>query len=223
MPCNIGFKETAKIRLPNPAPQKFKKKVAPPPADMELLLRIGEDDPEFLEWMNALDVRPLLEEALRRAQSKIGSAPTLALSITEDGALLLQADLASEKERKNLEKTASLIGNLFQAEVLGIVIQLLDYDTEVTQDGTHIMIEGEKHETGDAPVHKYVRVTTTKEESDGVVMFEHFDSKLSLASEQQKFFALSEKLGVAITVFRKESGGQPIPAGTAHKDFLKRR
>ncbi len=72
MPCDLGYKIVAKVTIPAPLPQDFKEEVKPPTIDQDLLDKIGEDDPEFLEWIEGLDTQPLFEEALQRAQLAVG-------------------------------------------------------------------------------------------------------------------------------------------------------
>lgn len=68
MPCNIGYKIVAKVKIPEVVVQKFKEEIQAPQIDQDLLEKIGEDDPAFSQWLNELDIKPLLEEALRRAR-----------------------------------------------------------------------------------------------------------------------------------------------------------
>ena len=70
MPCNIGYKSYAKIEIPEPQPQVFTSKFEAPTIDADLLTKLGEEDPEFLEWASELNTKPLLEEALRRVLAK---------------------------------------------------------------------------------------------------------------------------------------------------------
>lgn len=67
MPCDIGYKNIARIRVKPRMPSMFKERVESPKIDKELLDNMGVDDAEFLEWVSELDTTPLLNEALRRA------------------------------------------------------------------------------------------------------------------------------------------------------------
>ena len=73
MPCNIGYKSYAKIEIPEPQPQTFTAKSEAPDINAELLTKLGEEDPEFLSWVQELGTKPLLEEALKRALQKLGA------------------------------------------------------------------------------------------------------------------------------------------------------
>lgn len=89
MPCNIGYKTYQPIRLPQPKPQTFRKKMPAPKVDQELMDKLGADDPEFLAWMNKLNTKPLLEEALKRTLESTPSED-VDFSITNDGNLLAE-------------------------------------------------------------------------------------------------------------------------------------
>lgn len=67
MPCDIGYKSIARIRVKPRMPSIFKERVEAPKIDKELSDNMGVDDAEFLEWASELDTTPLLNEALRRA------------------------------------------------------------------------------------------------------------------------------------------------------------
>ena len=71
MPCNIGYKSYAEVVIPQPQPQIFKAKAEAPNIDADLLKKLGEEDPAFLEWLRDLDTRPLLEEALKRTSKLV--------------------------------------------------------------------------------------------------------------------------------------------------------
>jgi hypothetical protein len=71
MPCDIGVRSFAKVEIPVPQPQEFSVKSEAPQVDEDLLGKLGIEDPEFLEGIQELDTKPLLEEALRRAQQNL--------------------------------------------------------------------------------------------------------------------------------------------------------
>ena len=71
MPCNFGFKSYAKVVIPEPQPEAFRAEVEGPKIDAELLEKLGNEEPEFLEWLSDLDAQPLLAEALKRTLTKI--------------------------------------------------------------------------------------------------------------------------------------------------------
>ena len=62
MPCNIGYKSYAKVVIPESQLQDFKAKADAPKIDVDLLAKLGNEDPEFLEWASDRDTKPLLEE-----------------------------------------------------------------------------------------------------------------------------------------------------------------
>src|SRR5438477_12792953 len=67
MPCDIGYRSTAKARIETPAPQAFVSRARAPEIDEELLERLGVAEPTFIGWLEELDTTPLLEAALERA------------------------------------------------------------------------------------------------------------------------------------------------------------
>ena len=71
-------------------------------------------------------------------------------------------------------------------------------------------------------MNRYLKVTRNAA-GDGVFAFEHFDSKKSLLSEEQKFVALAQKLGVKLVLRDAETRGQPIAVGTVHGHFLREK
>lgn len=221
MPCNIGFKSVIPVKIPKPLPKKFRKKVEAPKIDSDLLAKIGEDDPEFLEWLQELDINPLLAEALKRALAKAGSLEKLKFFLPGDGTLEAKAEYENEREKEELEKTAADFTSLWQMEILAIVAQLLDYEvafSRIKVKGREVMtIEAEKQEG--ANVHKYLKII--KDADNAAIAFEHFDSKESLAKERAKFLGLAQKLGVRIEMGEIEESGQAIATGTVHKNFLK--
>jgi|SRR3989344_375644 len=218
MPCDLGYKQINKIKIPAPAPQEFKEKIKPPEVDADLLEKIGENDLAFLEWLNDLDIKPLLEKALSAAKQKIGDSGLLKSSIDENGNLIISGSFKNNSEKKRLESATSALSEQFQFEVLKIVAELLDYELVLSKgkNGEPIL-EGEKDT--DSGVHKYLKVTKDKN-GNGVLAFEHFASKEELSSEEEKFLGLAQKLGVKISVEETKRSGQPLPANAVHKDFL---
>ena len=223
MPCDIGYKTVARVRVPAPMPQDFKEEAKAPEIDRDLLEKLGEDDPEFAEWVQGLDVAPLLAEALKRALLKVPSAGILNASIKK-GNLVTRGRFTTNAQRRQLEAAASLLSQQFQMEVVQVVAQILDYATVMNSEKNGaediLALEGEK-ETGQG-VNRYLKVTR-KAAGDGVFAFEHFDSKKSLISEEQKFTALAQKLGVKLVLRDAETRGQPIAVGTVHDHFLREK
>lgn len=212
MPCNIGYREISRVRIPKP--QTFKEKTEAPKIDSELLVKIGEDDPKFLEWMKELDVNPLLREALKRALAAAGKTSPVKFRVDENGFLEASSNYADKTQKKEIEGITNRVFSRFQMEVLAIVAQLLDYEIIVSQTG----IEGEKNTN--SGVNRYLKITEAGSE-DSLLQFEHFESQASLKKERRKFVALAQKLGIKIAIIESESGGQPIAEGALHKDFLK--
>lgn len=219
MPCDIGYKNFSRVSIPAPQPLEFRSRHEAPKVDAELMARIGRDDPGFVAWLQELDTGPLLAEALKRTLAALPPGK-LKFSI-ENGGLAASATFTSQAQKRTLEEKADKIGRRWQMEVLKIVLTLLGYETRITAAGELLMLEAEKH-GGGRQVHEYVRVTMDPAQGASV-MFEHFASKKELEADRDKFRALSQKLGVPIRVVESRESGSPIPEGTEHKHFLKRR
>jgi len=222
MPCNIGYRQIAKIAIPKPQSQEFKEKVKPPEIDEDLLEKIGDQDPVFAQWLGELKINPLLKAALDTAVTKVRGARSLSFSITKNGNLIIGGRFASPEEKRNVESLVTQLSNQFQMEVLAIIVQLLDYEITLMQEEQDkkivLTLEGEKEAA--SGIHKYLKITRNSK-GEGVFIFEHFASAQELTAEQQKFLALAQKLGIKIVIHEVEKGGQAIPIGTKHKDFLK--
>lgn len=215
MPCNIGYKSYSRIRIPAPQPQKFKSKAKAPEVDAELMTRLGQDDPQFAEWLNELNIASLLTEALRRALARTDGG-NVEFSIAKNGDLVAEAEYKSERSRKKIEKAVASISARWQMEVLCIIAELLDFRAVITTVGSSLILEGEKEkETG---VHEYIRIENGT--SGASIRFEHYRSAEALRQDKDKYLALSQKLGVKIALMDSEEGGQPIPQGTVHQHFL---
>ncbi|MEK7654282.1 MAG: hypothetical protein AAB345_03300 [Patescibacteria group bacterium] len=219
MPCDIGYRSWAVITIPKPTYQKFKKKVSPPKVDTDLLSKIGEDDPEFLDWLNGLDVQPLLKEALKRAKKQVRGSSSLRCSVLADGSLVMTGKYADSRKRGNLENLSEDISRRYQMEVLAIVAELLEYDIRITERGDTLILEGEKHQDG-TQVHRYFKVTMDAS-GRGEIRFEHFSSPSARDAELNKFVGLAQLLGVRIDVQGIQEAGKPIAEGEIHHDFLK--
>ncbi len=147
MPCNIGYRVYAPIKIPAPVPQEFKSRTEAPKIDAELLDRLGESDPVFCEWLKALDIKPLLQQALERALTKVKITKTLKVQISDAGYLEAQASFIGEAQKAKLEKLSGQVASQFQLEVMKMIAELLDYETAVTEDKNGgWVIEGEKNE-----------------------------------------------------------------------------
>lgn len=222
MPCDLGYKSFSRVTVPVPKPLVVKKRTAAPKVDAELMARIGQDDPTFVEWMNELDASPLLQSALARALAAVGGASPVTFSI-EAGGLTAAATCKDGAEKARAEEIAERVGTRWQMEVLAIVAELIDFETSiaVTREGGQdvITLEGEKR--GDEQVHEYLRVTLDPAKGSAV-LFEHFASEKKLAAVKAKFLALAQKLGVRIRLGETRESGNPIPSGSVHKHFIKK-
>jgi len=218
MPCDLGYKSYIVVRLPKPQPKQFKKKIQSPKIDAELLSLIGADEPEFVEWLNDMKTKPLLEEALRRAFKKVSIPKGLRFSV-DDGSLIVIGAYTDAVAKAAMEEASRAVGERYQMEILTIVAQLLDYEViaSVAKDGSWT-IKGEKEQEG-VEVNAYLEVT--KDADGGAMMFEHFQSAKARDLEQAKFLATAQKLGLKISVGERRASGSPIPGGAHHKHFLK--
>jgi hypothetical protein len=215
MPCDIGYKSYSRIRIPAPQPQKFKSKVKAPKVDAELMARLGQDDPQFVEWLNELDIAPLLQAALERALAATDGG-SVEFSVAKNGDLIAEAEYKNDRARKKIEKAVAAVSARWQMEVLGVIAQLLDFSVVISAAGSSFTLEGEKeNETG---VHEYIRIVN--EPSGASIRFEHYRSPEALQKDKDKLLALAQKLGVKIAVVDTEDGGQPVPQGTVHRHFL---
>lgn len=219
MPCDIGYRTWAELTIPKPTFQKFKKKVAPPKVDADLLEKIGEDDPAFLDWLDGLDVQSLLKEALKRARKQVRGASNLNCSVLTDGSLVLSGKYQDENKRSRLEQLSERISRRYQIEVLAIVAELLDYDILITDCGDTLILEGEKHQDG-TQVHRYFKITKGLD-GKGEIRFEHFSSPSARDAELNKFTALAQALGIRLELEGVREAGRPIAEGEVHHDFLK--
>ncbi len=219
MPCNIGYKSFARVRIPTPQPQKFKSKAKAPTPDAELLERIGVSDPKFIEWLMELDIVPLLQEALRRTLEKV-DAPGIDCSIAANGDLIMEGEYRNAAKKKALASTVTAVSSRWQAEALSVIVQLLDYETAVQAESSgRYSVKGEKQ--GEGQVHEYISIT--RDGQTDALRFEHFASINELQLERAKFLALAQKFGIKIQITESQENGQPIPTGAVHRDFLRHR
>lgn len=210
MPCDIGYKTYAPIQIPQSKPQIFKKRMPAPGVDQDLLEKLGIDDRQFLEWINELDIKPLLEEALKRALA-VQLPRNVSFSITEDGNVLAESAYLDGRGKDIIEKATDRMLNRWQMEVLKIVTQLLGYDANIQSrltgnNETLILVAEEK---GKSHPCKYIRVSKDSN-GNGEITFEHFASKPGLEKEKVKFAALAQKLGIKIVLPDSPISGQPI-------------
>ncbi len=212
MPCDIGYKGYARVEIPVPEPQRFDVKSEAPAIDADLLEKLGIEDPDFLEWVSGLDRRPLLEEALKRALIR---ADTSGLDFMVDNRGMLQAkgSYVSPAQKKQLEKVSAAVADRWQFEILGIVAELLDYTVTITQSGDDMIMEAQ--EAGKTHPCDYIKVTRRKNTAE--ITFEHFKSRKALELAEAKFTALADKLGVKLSVKKREvKEGDPFPETVRH-------
>lgn len=213
MPCNIGYKSYAKIEIPEPQPQTFKAKADAPKIDADLLAKLGNEDPEFLEWTGELDTKSLLEEALKRTLAKV-NVKGIKFEISVKGMLEMKSEYFNEKEKQLLDLATSRISERWQFQILGIVAQLLGYTVTITQSSAgEFLLEAE--EEGKSHPCNYIKVT--KRDGNATLTFEHFKSRGELQLETAKFLTLANKLGVKIVLGDPTiSEGDPFPGEELH-------
>ncbi|MBI5152851.1 MAG: hypothetical protein HZA36_00080 [Parcubacteria group bacterium] len=207
MPCNIGFKSYAKIEVPEPQPQVFTSKSEAPTIDADLLEKLGEEDPEFLEWASGLDTRPLLEEALKRVLAKT-DAKGIDFLVDKNGMLEAKGSFITEREKRVLRDRAATVSNDWQFEILGIVAELLNYSVRITKNGEERVLEAEE----EGGVHPCNSINVTRRDNTSTLTFEHFKTRKALTLETAKFLALADRLGVKIALRGNDiSEGDPFP------------
>lgn len=212
MPCNIGYKSYAKVVIPEPQPQTFKAKAEAPKIDADLLAKLGNEDPEFLEWVGDLDVTPLLQEALKRTLSKT-TVKGVKFTVNEEGMLEAKGSYFSDKEKRSLDQTTSDVSERWQFEILGIVAELLGYKVIITQNGREFILEAE--EEGKSHPCDYIKIV--KKDGNATLTFEHFKSRKALQVETAKFLMLANTLGVKIAMGEHTiSEGDPFPYEERH-------
>lgn len=218
MPCNIGYKNVSKIQILAPQLKKFESKTEIPAVDADLLEKIGENDPIFVEWLKELDTKPLLENALEKAIADVENSDMMNFSIDDSGYLNADADYVGDSEKAEIEKIIDSVSNQFQFELLKTVLELLDYTAILSKENADgFVLEGEKNE--ESTVHKYVRIDKAVDE-ESVLRFEHFESPQSLEKEKEEFLGLLQRLGIRIDISESQDNGQPIQDGTVHQYFL---
>ena len=220
MPCDLGFKSYSRIDVPVQQPAVLKKRCAAPAVDAELMRLIGQDDQQFVEWINELDTAPLLQKALDAALSA-GGARGVTFSVSADG-LIAETTYLGAREKQRAEKAIEKVSRRWQIEVLAVAAQLLDFETQVTATAVGgkdvLMLEGEKH--GSSRVHEYWRVSFDPA-AETTMLFEHFASRQEVDAVRDKFLALSQRLGVRIAVTATRQSGSPIPEGAVHEHFIR--
>ncbi len=207
MPCDIGYKSYAKIEIPEPQPQVFTSKFEAPAIDADLLEKLGEEDPEFLEWVGELNTKPLLEEALKRVLAKM-DATGIDFVIDKNGMLEAKGSFVTDREKRVLRDRATAISQDWQFEILGIVAQLLNYSVRITKNGEEFVLEAEE----EGGVHPCNYIKVVRRGSSSELIFEHFKTRKALVLETAKFLALADRLGVKIALRSNEiSEGDPFP------------
>lgn len=213
MPCNIGFKSFAKAEIPVPQPQTFKTKAEAPTIDADLLEKLGIEDATFLKWAQALDTKPLLKEALKRALAKL-SVSGVEFQVNDEGVLEASGRYLSATEKRILAEQTSLVTDQWQIETLAIVTELLDYTPTISKNGKELTLVAE--EAGKSHPCDYIKVT--KKGGDGSICFEHFKSRSALDLATAKLLLLAHKLGVKIATGKLTvSEGDPLPSNIQHK------
>lgn len=195
MPCDVGYKSYAKTKIPAPEPQTFLTASEAPDISADLLDKLGIEDPDFLSWVSSIDTRSLLEEALKRAL-KATKTGGLSFSLDERGMLKAEGRFTTDAEKRRLEEVSSMMSKRWQFEILGIVAELLDYTSTITQNAGLITLEAE--ESGKSHPCDYIKISQRGDEAE--ITFEHFKSRRALDLATAKFTALANKLGVKISI-----------------------
>ena len=207
MPCNIGYKSYAKIEIPEPQPQVFTSKFEAPAIDADLLTKLGEEDPEFLEWASELNTKPLLEEVLRRVLAKTNTKG-VDFAVDKKGMLEAKGSFVTDREKGVLRDRVAAISSNWQFEILGIVAELLSYSVRITKNGEELVLEAEE----EGGVHPCNYIKVTRRGNVSTLVFEHFKTRKALTLEIAKFLALADRLGVKIALQGNEiSEGDPFP------------
>lgn len=203
MPCDIGLRNVVRVKVQVPVPKNLRVRVKPEEIDQDLLEKLGEEDGEFLQWLQGLDTKPILEEALSRALNFLGLSKS-DTSVT-NGYLEVRGKYTTSSEKRKIEENADAVGKRFQIETLNAIAQVLGYETTITSSKNgEVKIEGERE--GDLGVHKYLAITKGADGS-GDLRFEHFATKKELRAETAKLLALAGKFGVKIAVEGVEEAG----------------
>ena len=217
MPCNIGYRTYQEVYLPVPQPKKLKKKVEAPKVNVDLLNKLGETSPEFVEWFGELDVKSLLSFELGET---LKNHKTTGINFSiEDGFVVAETKYTGDAEKNKAEKIISEVMNEFQMRVLDMVAKLLYFETVISERNGEFIIEGEKSNVDNKQVTRYLKI---KRSSDGQseITFEHYSSKGVLAQEREKFTVLAQKFGIPIDMTLPRETGDPIPVGVEHKGHL---
>ncbi len=221
MPCDIGYKSYQETYLPAPQPQpkKFAKKVEAPKIDQDLLDKVGETDPEFVEWFKELDADKLLGFILEETL-KSNSVKGLKFSV-DNGFVVVDGEYSSEAEKRRLNNATSEFMNEFQMRTIEMIAKLLGFETALRKKDGKLIIEGEKANTDNNQVTRYLKISRDAS-GKSEIMFEHYSNPKALKEEQGKFSLLSEIFRVPINFTEvKRTSGSPIPAGEVHNGHLK--
>jgi len=207
MPCDIGWRAYERVTIPAPLPQDFTVKAQAPDINEDLMEKLGVEDPEFLDGISQMDVKPLLEQALERALEKVDKGG-LDFSVGDDGMLKASGSFVTADQKRRLKAASDKVMDRWQMEILGIVTELLGYDVIITQNGDEITIEAS--ESGKHHPCDYIKITRKGGKAE--ITFEHFKSKKALELAMGKFEALARKLGVKIAIKKPEiKEGDPFP------------
>jgi hypothetical protein len=218
MPCDIGYKSFQEVYLPVPQPKKLSKKVEAPKVDLDLLEKIGEGSPEFIEWFGELDSDSLLGFVLSEVlQGRNLKGINFGV---KDGTVLATTEYKTEAEKKAIEKVIDGVMNDFQMRTLKMIAEILGFETVIRERNGEIVIEGEKLNTDNNQVTRYLKISRGTE-GKSQIMFEHYSSKKILEEERGKFTLLAQKFGLPVDFTLPRTQGSPIPTGEVHKGHLK--
>ena len=207
MPCNIGYKSYATIKIPAPEPQTFTNNAMAPDIDADLLEKLGQEDTQFLEWAQELNTKPLLEEALKRALAKVNTGG-LVFIVSYAGELEAKGSFTSATEKNRLSAAAAEVSARWQFEILGIVAELLNYTVRITHKGGEFILEAEEEDK----THPCDYIKVSKKGGDATIVFEHFKSRDALKLETAQVLVLANDLGIKMALGKSElTEGDPLP------------
>ena len=218
MPCNIGFKTYQEVYLPVLLPKKLRKKIDAPKVDLDLLNKLGETSPEFVEWLDELDLKPLLEFTLAETL-KNNNTSGIEFSI-QDRFVVAETEYTGSTEKTMIEGMISRVMNEFQMKTLEMIARLLEFETTIREENGDFIIEGEKANPDNNQVSRYLRIKRSAN-GQSEIMFEHYSSKDALKEERAKFTVLAQKFGLSINLTLPCAVGSPIAGGVEHRGHLK--
>ena len=215
MVCNIGFRSTSyeRISIPPYLPEVLRERKKAPVIDSDLLKKLGSEDSALASNLKTLNIKPLVEEALRRLKAK-GAVPSgIRLTIGSGGNLEASASEDDATRRQLREVIAG-----WEMEIYGIAAELLGYTVQIQRTNAGFKLGGAKNQSGtDLPA----TIQVTMSPDDGAeVKFEHFASEEEIRAENVRWAALVQIMGGRPPVREIRISGAPIgapPVGGHHR------